>query len=87
MLKWPEKPPGILKAGFRSILTMVHFPVFKEGDDAADSLSRSERTCSSSWSLSNGPLFLNSSFCDVLKNTDLWPLNRVKPVAGELLGS
>ena len=38
----------------------------------------------SSCSLSSGPLFLSSSFCDVLKNTDLWPLNRVKPIVSEL---
>lgn len=87
MLKWFEKFFGILKVGFYFILTMVYFLVFKEGDDVVDSFFRLERICFLSWFFSNRLFFFNLFFCDVLKNIDLWLLNRVKFVAGELLGS
>ena len=55
------------------------FSSFLRRDDAPDSLPGSVRTCPLNRSLRGGPLFHSSSFCDVLKNTDLWPLNRVNP--------
>ena len=34
---------------------------------------------------SSGPLFLNSPFCDVWENTELWLMNRAEPMVGEPL--
>lgn len=86
VVKWPDKPPGVLNAGSCSTPMMMHFPGFW-GGDATDSLSGSVGTCPSSCSGSSGPLFLSLSFCDVLKHTHLWPLNSVKPMVDELLWS
>lgn len=52
---------------------------FLRRDDAPDSPPGSVRTCPSNCSLSGGPLLVSSSSCDVLKNTDLWPLNSINP--------